>query len=314
VELDGVTKTAILLLSLEKRAAAKLLERLDPAQIKEVERAIPTISAISPELADAVLAEFHRAGDMKRQNGGPGIPRRDRAADSETPFSFLHDAEASHLFAIVQNEHPQTIALILSYLPRRSAATILGNLDSAMQVEVARRIAVLDTAHGAALREVEAALSPSMSGILTTPSRERAGTAAVAEMLNCCDRATERAVLDGLAPDDPELVEEIRRRMFAFEDICGVSDRGIQSLLKEIDHDELALALKTASEALKSKIFSNMSARARELIREEMEYMGAVRMTEVAAAQQRIVDVVRRLEESGDLVGGGRAAPDWRVA
>jgi len=224
----------------------------------------------------------------------------------QQPFSFLQKAESENLLTFMQDEHPQTIALILAHLPSSKGSEILSGLPPAKQIEVVTRVANMEQTNPEVIREVEKGLEQRLSGVMTQQFQKVGGVEAVAEMLNLSDRATEKGILETLEAEDPELVEQIRRLMFVFEDILLVNDKGIQSLLKEIDNDELALALKTASDEMKDKIFNNMSERAAQLIKEDMEYMGPVRLSDVEAAQQRIVDVVRRLEDAGEIIISGR--------
>jgi flagellar motor switch protein FliG len=224
----------------------------------------------------------------------------------QQPFSFLQKAETHNLLTFMQDEHPQTIALILAHLPSSKGSEILAGLPPAKQIEVVTRVANMEQTNPEVIREVEQGLAQRLAGIVSQRFQKVGGVEAVAQMLNLTDRSTERGILEALGTEDPELVEQIRRLMFVFEDILLVNDKGIQAVLKEIDHDELALALKTASPEMKEKIFSNMSERAAQLIQEEMEYMGPVRLSDVEAAQQRIVDVVRRLEDAGEIVLQGR--------
>ena len=224
----------------------------------------------------------------------------------KTPFSFLQRAESENLLTFIQDEHPQTIALIVCHLAHHKAAEILVGLPMQKQIEVIKRIANMEQTNPEVIREVEKGLESRLSNMLMQSMEKAGGVPTVAEVLNLADRATEKAIMEGLEAEDPDLVEEIRRLMFVFEDIMLVNDKGIQAVLKEVDNDELALALKTASPELQEKILTNMSQRAGEAIREDMEYMGPVRVSDVESAQQRIVDIVRRLEESGDVMIQGR--------
>jgi flagellar motor switch protein FliG len=183
-------------------------------------------------------------------------------------------------------------------------------LQQEKQIEVIKRIANMEQTNPEVIREVEKGLESRLANMLSQSTEKTGGIDAVAEILNLADRTTEKQIMEGLEVEEPELVEQIRRLMFVFEDIRMVDDRGIQSVLKEVDNDELALALKTASEELKQKIFNNMSERAAQLIKEDMEYMGPVRISDVEAAQQRIVDIVRRLEDSGEIVIAGRGGDE----
>ena len=186
------------------------------------------------------------------------------------------------------------------------ASEILRGLPGQKQVEVVKRIANMEQTNPEVIKEVERGLEHRLSAMITQTFEKAGGVDTVAEMLNLADRSTEKSIMEGLEAEDPDLVEQIRRLMFVFEDIMMVNDKGIQAMLKEVDNDDLALALKTASQDLKDKIFKNMSERASQLIKEDMEYMGPVRVSDVEAAQQKIVDVVRRLEESGEIIISGR--------
>ena len=224
----------------------------------------------------------------------------------KTPFAFLQKAESENLLTFIQDEHPQTIALILCHMPHYKSSEILVGLPGQKQVEVIKRIANMDQTNPEVIREVEQGLESRLASMLMQSTEKAGGVETVSEMLNLADRATEKTIMEALEQEDPDLVEEIRRLMFVFEDILLVNDKGIQAVLKEVDNDELSLALKTASEGLKEKVFSNMSARAAEMIKEDMEYMGPVRISDVENSQQRIVDIVRRLEDAGEIMITGR--------
>jgi flagellar motor switch protein FliG len=232
----------------------------------------------------------------------------------QEPFSFLQKTEADSLLTFLAGEHPQTIALVLSHLPPSAASEILVGLAPEAQLEVAHRIARMDQTSPEVIQEVERGLEKRLSGLMHQQFERAGGVRTVAEILNLAGRAAERGIIEGLAEQDPELVEEIRRLMFVFEDIMRVDDRGIQAVLKEVENEELSLSLRTATDDLKQKIFSNMSERAAELIKEEMEFMGPVRLSDVEAAQQKIVDIVRRLEDAGEIIiSGGSGEQDLVV-
>jgi flagellar motor switch protein FliG len=252
------------------------------------------------EYAKALLRKSLNEDDAKR------VIHQVTQQVQTTQFSFLQKAESENLLTFIQDEHPQTIALILAHLPSQKASEILVGLPSQKQVEVVKRVANMEQTNPEVIHEVEKGLEQRLSGIVSQQFQKVGGVEAVAEMLNLSDRSTEKGILETLEAEDPDLVEQIRRLMFVFEDILLVNDKGIQTVLKEIDHDELALALKTASDDMKDKIFRNMSDRAATLIKEEMDYMGPVRLSDVESAQQRIVDVVRRLEDAGDIIISGR--------
>jgi flagellar motor switch protein FliG len=324
-QLTGIRKAAIFLLSVGQETATEILRRLEPEKVEEVSREIAALQGVGTTQRDAVLTEFYHlalASNYMEEGGlayATALLRRSLPDDAakkvigqvtqaikRSPFSFLQKADGENLLTFIQDEHPQTIAMILCYLPSDKASEVLAGLPSAKQIEVVKRVANMEQTNPAVIREVEQGLEHRLSAIVNQSFEKVGGVNTVAEMLNLADRATEKAILEGLEAEDPELVESIRRLMFVFEDILQVQDRGIQSVLKEVENDELALALKTASEELKEKLFRNMSDRAADLIREEMEYMGPVRVSDVEAAQQKIVDVVRRLEDAGEIVIAGR--------
>jgi len=321
----GLTKAAILLLAVGPDTATQILRKLDKETVEEITREVASLKDVDPEKRNAVVEEFYNLV-LARQyvdSGGleyarnlleKSLPRDDAARIIEQiehqvhqqPFSFLQKAESENLLTFIQEEHPQTIALILAHLPSAKASEILVGLPGPKQIEVVTRVANMEQTSPEVIKEVEKGLEQRLSGIVSQRFQKVGGVEAVAEMLNLADRATEKAIFESLESEDPDLVEQIRRLMFVFEDILLVNDKGIQAVLKEVDNDDLALALRTASEELKEKIFKNMSERAAQLIKEDMEYMGPVRVSDVETAQQKIVDVVRRLEDAGEIVIAGR--------
>lgn len=324
-DLNGITKAAILLLSIDHEAAGAMLKELTAQMVEEVTRVLASLGEVPRALQDEVVEEFYgmRLASMHAREGGLEFAKMlvrealdPKLADKvigqmqtqvqKSPFSFLQRAESENLLTFIVDEHPQTISLIISHLSHHKASEILVGLPEHKQVEVVRRVANMEQTNPDVIREVESGLEARLSNMLMHSMEKVGGVETVAEILNLCDRSTEKAILEGVEAEDADLVEQIRRLMFVFEDILLVNDKGIQGILKEIDNDELLLALKTASDELKEKIFSNMSARAADLIKEDMEYMGPVRLSDVEAAQQRIVDVARRLEESGEIVISGR--------
>jgi flagellar motor switch protein FliG len=324
-KLGGLRKAAILLLNLPREFAAEVLKHLPRDAMEEVTREIAAIGRVTQPQRAAVIQEFYRlalaSADME-QGGLPyarsllqqSLPKEEagRVMEqiehqvNEQPFNFLQKTESENLLTFIQDEHPQTVALILAHLPYSKASEILVGLPAAKQIEVVSRIAHMEQTAPEVIKEVERALEHRLSGIVTERFQKVGGVEAVAEMLNLADRATEKGILESLESEDPDLVEQIRRLMFVFEDLLMLDDKGIQSVLKEVDSEELALALKTASDRLKERIFGNMSERAVQLIREDMQYMGPVRVSDVEAAQQKIVDVVRRLEDAGEVIIAGR--------
>ncbi|UCG34514.1 MAG: flagellar motor switch protein FliG [Phycisphaerales bacterium] len=313
------------MLALKPEVGSQILKHMDRDNVEELSRQITTLGDVDLTTMNSVVEEFYSEA-LNSQFLDPGglgyaaklinhtFPKEEAKRIIEQleqlafqqPFSFLQRTESENLLTFIQDEHPQTIALILAHLMPSKGSEILVALPAAKQVEVVKRIAQMEQTDPMVIREVERGLENRLAGIVGQRLQRAGGVEAVAEMLNLADRATEKGILESLESDDPDLVEDIRRLMFVFEDILLVNDRGIQAVLKEVDNDELALALKTASPELKEKIFKNMSERAATLIQEDMEYMGPVRISDVEAAQQRIVDVVRRLEDAGEIIIAGR--------
>lgn len=326
-ELTGMMKAAILLLSIDTESSASLLKQLDQETLEDVTRELAGLGDVPAELRKKVVEEYYAmslahqfaneggldyARELLRQSIDPKLAdqilSKIQTQVQKTPFAFLQKAETENLLTFIQDEHPQTIALILCHLPHFKAAETLSGFPLQKQIEVVKRIAYMEQTNPEVIREVERGLESRLSSMLMQSSEKAGGVPTVAEILNLADRSTEKSIMEALEGEDPDVVEQIRRLMFVFEDILLVNDKGIQSVLKEVDNDEIALALKTASEELKTKIFGNMSERAAQLIREEMEYMGPVRISDVESAQQRIVDIVRRLEEAGEIIISGRGA------
>jgi flagellar motor switch protein FliG len=324
-DLDGITKAAVLLLALGQEDAAAILKAMPQEMVEGVTRELASLGRIPQDLSNAVVEEFYQltiasqyanegnleyAKQILQESLDPKqadrVLQQIQTQVQKKPFSFLQRAESENLLTFIQDEHPQTIALILCHLPHHKAAEILVGLPMQKQIEVIKRVANMEQTNPDVIKEVERGLESRLSSMLLQSMEKAGGVPTVAEILNLADRATEKTIMEGLEAEDPDLVEQIRRLMFVFEDILQVNDKGIQAVLKEVDNDELAIALKTASEELKAKIFANMSERASQLIKEDMQYMGPVRISDVEAAQQRIVDIVRRLEEAGDVVIQGR--------
>jgi flagellar motor switch protein FliG len=324
-ELEGMSKAAILLLSVGSEHAAAVMKFLPPEAVEEVTRELASLGRVPRHLQASVVEEFYNVSVASDKVGEGNLefarallknsmdPKQAEKVLGQIqtqvqrkPFSFLQRAESENLLTFIQDEHPQTIALIICHMPHHKAAEIIGGLPMAKQLEVIKRVANMDQTNPDVIREVERGLESRLSSMLMQSMEKAGGVPTVSEILNLADRATEKSILEGLEAEDPDLVEQIRRLMFVFEDIKMVNDKGIQAVLKEVDNHELALALKTASEDLKNKIFGNMSERASGMIKEDMQYMGPVKVSDVEAAQQRVVDIVRRLEESGEVVIQGR--------
>jgi flagellar motor switch protein FliG len=322
---SDLRKAAILLVSLDKTAAGSILKHLEESKVEIVTREIAHLAEVSEGQRRTVIEEFHSLALARTYSEGGGLgcarallqqalPKEDAERIIKQiehqfyskPFTFLAKADTENLLTFIQDEHPQTIALILAHLVPNKASEILVGLPDEKRVEVVNRISRMEQTSPEVIKEVEKGLEHRLSGLMADGLQRVGGIEAVAEILNLVDRTTEKGILESLGEDDPELVEQIRRLMFVFEDILLVNDKGIQTVLKEVETSDLVLALRTATEELKEKIFGNMSDRAVQLIKEEMEYMGPVRLSDVELAQQKIVDVVRRLEDSGEIIVGGR--------
>ncbi|OUM91684.1 flagellar motor switch protein FliG [Caldibacillus debilis] len=326
-ELTGKQKAAILLISLGPDVSASIYKYLTEEEIEKLTLEISSIKKVESQKKDEVVNEFYHlavAQDYIAQGGigyakmvlekalGPdqaaAIINRLTSTLQVRPFDFARKTDPNQILNFIQNEHPQTIALVLSYLEPNQAAQILSNLPQEMQADVAKRIALMDSTSPEVIYEVEQILEQKLSAIFTHDYTKTGGIEAVVDVLNGVDRSTERTILDTLAEQDPELAEEIKKRMFVFEDIVTLDNRAIQLVIRDCDNDDLLLALKVASDEVKEVIFKNMSKRMSETFKQEMEIMGPVRLRDVEEAQSRIVSVIRRLEESGEIViarGGG---------
>lgn len=326
-ELTGKQKAAILLITLGPDISASIYKHLTEEEIEELTLEISTIKNVSANEKEKVLEEFYNmamAQDYITQGGigyakmllekslGPEaaatIINRLTSSLQVRPFDFARKADPNQILNFIQNEHPQTIALVLSYLDPAQAGQILSNLPQEMQADVARRIAVMDSTSPEIIYEVEEMLEQKLSATFTHDYTKTGGIEAVVEVLNDVDRTTEKTILDNLSLQDPELAEEIKKRMFVFEDIVTLDNRAIQLVIRECDNQDLLLALKAASEEVREVVFNNMSKRMQENFKEEMEIMGPVRIRDVEEAQMRIVSVIRKLEDAGEIIiarGGG---------
>jgi len=314
-----IRKAAILLMSLPEEQAAQTLSKLNPKEVEAVSIEIAKLGVVSGDEQETVIQDFANANPtaLAASTGGLEVAKslveqalgkgagatldNVRQSIEALPFGFLQKVDSQNLLTFIIDEHPQTIALILSHVPPSQAADILGGLPPERQMSVIRRVATMAQTSPEIIQEVERGLENRMASVMSQQFEAAGGVPSVAEILNVTERATERTLLENLAQEDPELVDEIRRLMFVFEDISKLGDRDIQSLLKNVENSQWALALKGASEELKDKILSNMSKRAADMLREEMDYLGAVKLSEVEHMQQQLVDVVRRLEDAGEI-------------
>jgi flagellar motor switch protein FliG len=316
---EGVRKAAILLMSMEEDHAAQIMGLLPRPYVEKVSIAIAQLDMVSTSEQEIVIQEFlqTRPSAIAPSSGGldkaKNLVKKALGKDASDmlsvlqqtleslPFAFLRKADATNIVTFLIEEHPQTIAMVLSYLPPQLAAGVLGGLPPLRQLAVIERIAEMEQTSPEAVEEVEKALTTRMALFMTQSYQNVGGVSAVAEILNVSDRATERNILDGLAKGKSQLVDEIRRLMFVFEDITKLGDKDIQAILKNVEANQWALALKGASQQLQDKILGNLSQRAADMLREEMGFLGKVKLSEVEAMQQRIVDVVRSLEDSGQI-------------
>jgi len=312
-------KAAVLLMSLPQEQAAELLGKLDTSQVEAVSIEIAKLGAIGGDEQEQAILDFAHANPNALAGGTGGLDVAKslveqalgkaagatldnvRQSIEALPFGFLQKVDSQNLLTFIIDEHPQTIALILSHLPSSQAADIISGLPAERQLSVVRRIAMMGQTSPEIIQEVETGLEHRMASVMSQQFENAGGVASVAEILNVIDRATERNLLENLAQEDPDLVEEIRRLMFVFEDIAKFDDRDIQTVLKNVESSQWAMALKGASDELKDKILRNMSKRASAMLLEEMEYLGPVRLSSVEQVQQQIVDIIRRLEDVGEI-------------
>jgi flagellar motor switch protein FliG len=319
--LTGKQKAAVLLVSLGPELSSLVFKHLRDEEIEELTYEIASLDKVMPEIREKVDVEFSQLAQARRYITQGGIEQakeilekalgaqkateiiqRLTASLQVRPFDFARKTDPAQLLNFIQHEHPQTIALILAYLHPEQAAVILSALPGESQVEVAKRLAILDRTSPEVLEEIEATLEKKLSSFATQDFTMAGGLETAVSILNRVDRSTEKTIMEALEEDDPELAEEIKKRMFVFEDIVTLDDRSIQRVLREVDSRELALALKAASEEVAERIYKNMSKRAAEMMREDIEYMGPVRLRDVEEAQQKIVSIIRKLEEAGEII------------
>lgn len=331
--MHDIRKAAIFLLSLEKPLAAEVLSQIPKGLVEAVTTEIARLEDVTREEQDSVFHEFNTlsgarvqierggmefANELLEQSLGKesagAILETVRQSINSVPFGFLQKAGADNLLTFIVEEHPQTIALIMSHLPTALAAEVLSGLPTNKQLEVVTRIANMEQTSPEVIEDIEASLEKRMKSTFSQQLEKAGGVPMVAQILNVTDRMTNKGILESLEQDDSELVDEIRRLMFVFDDLLKLDDKSIQSLLKEVDNSQWALALKGASEEIKQKILGNLSQRAAEMLREEMEYLGPVRLSDVEGMQQQIVDAVRRLEDAGEIQVAGGSDSDQLVA
>lgn len=325
--LTGKQKAAILLISLGPEVSAQIFKHLKDDEIEQLTLEIANIRKVNNDDKDGIITEFHDLLVAKEYISSGGIEyakevlekalgnqkaldiiQRLTATLQVKPFDFVRKTDPSQLLNFIQSEHPQTIALIIAYLAPEMSAQILSALPPERQADVARRIAIMDRTSPEVIREIERLLERKLSSVVSEDFTSAGGVQSIVEILNRVDRTTEKTIMESMEIQDPEMAEEIKRRMFVFEDIVQLDDRAIQQILREVDGKDLALALKGASEEVSAKIQRNMSKRAADMLKEDMEFMGPVRLRDVEDSQQRIVNIIRKLEEAGEIIvarGGG---------
>ena len=323
----GIQKAAILLIALGPERSADIFKHLKEDEIEELTLEIANTRSVSPQVKEDVLNEFYQIclAQQYIAEGGIGYAKElldkalgeDRAKEVITkltaslqvrPFEFVRKTDPSQLLNFIQDEHPQTIAMILSYLTSAQAALVIGALPPEKQADVAKRIAMMDRTSPDVIKEVERVLEKKLSSLVNQDYTIVGGVDAIVNILNTVDRTTEKHIMESLEIEEPELADEIRKKMFVFEDILLLDDRAIQRVLRDVDNADLGVALKAANEEVQNVIFKNLSKRLAAMIKEDMEFMGPVRMKDVEEAQQKVVSVIRKLEDSGEIVisrGGG---------
>lgn len=325
-ELSGRQKAAILLISLGPELSAKVFGHLREAEIESISLEIASQRQIAADMREKILYEFYQIYQAQQfiSQGGIDYAReileralgqtkaveiltRLTASLQTRPFDVVRKADPNQLLSFISGEHPQTIALIMAYLQPEQAAIVLGSLPPERQADVARRIAIMDRTSPEVLKEVEKVLERKLASMVSQDFTTAGGVESVVEVLNRVDRSTEKTIMESLAVQDPGLADEIKKRMFLFEDIVSLDNRSLQRVLREVDLSrDLPLALKVASDEVKRKVYANISRRAQENLREAMDYLGPVRLRDVEDSQTKIVNIIRKLEEMGEIVVGSR--------
>jgi flagellar motor switch protein FliG len=319
--LTGRQKAAVCLVALGADISSSVFKHLREDEIETLTFEIARLDTVGSDIKDSVLGEFQEL--MVAQNfitqGGINYAREllEKSVGTQNaidiinrltsslqvrPFDFIRRTDPTHLLNFIQQEYPQTIALILAYLEPAKASVILQNLPAEVQSEVAKRIATMDRTSPDVLREVERVLEKKLSTLSSEDYTAAGGVGNIVEILNLVDRSSEKSIIESLEEEDPDLAEEIKKRMFVFEDIVMLDDRAVQKVMREVEQSELSKALKSVDAEVQEKIFRNMSKRAAQMLKEDMEFMGPIRLKDVEEAQQKIVSIIRRLEDAGELV------------
>ena len=320
-DFDGKRKAAILLVSLGPEASSEIFKHLRDEEIEQLTLEIARLNVVEPEVRDNVFNEFQElvvaqqfisqggleyARDLLERSLGTqkavDVINRLTSSLQVKPFDFIRRADPIQLLNFIQGEHPQTIAMILAYIGPEKASAILSGLSPEIQSDVAKRIATMDRTSPEIIREVERVLERKLSSMLSEDFTSAGGVDSIVKILNIVDRGTEKTIMEELEKDDPELAEEIRRKMFVFEDIIILDEKAVQLVLREVEQADLSLALKATPQDVKDKIYKNMSKRAAAMLQEDMEFMGPVRMRDVEESQMKVVSVIRRLEDAGEII------------
>jgi flagellar motor switch protein FliG len=328
-EISGPKKAAIIMVALGSEASSQIFRNLDEGEVERLSTEIARLGNVLPEVREAVLEEFYNLAMAQQYVSQGGIdyareileaalgPRKAKEILEKiqqtirtTGFNLLENVDPKQIVNFIQKEHPQTIALLLAHMEPKNAAPIISALPADIQVNVSQRIATMESISPETLDQVEEVLVSQIKSLFGGDVSEIGGVKAVAELLNNVDRGAVKNILGNLERDNPELATEIKNLMFVFEDVLLLDDRSMQRVLKEVDSKELSMALKGASEELQDKFFRNMSSRAAEMIREDMEFMGPIRLKTVEEVQQKVVDVIRRLEEDGEIIISGRGGDE----
>jgi len=326
-DITGKEKAAMLLIALGPEKSAEIFKHLKDEEIEQLTLEIANIRTVTSEEKEKVLEEFYQiclAQDYIAEGGiayakeilekALGTQKALDVLNKLTvslqvrPFDFVRKADPSQLLNFIQNEHPQTIALILAYLKPQQSSIVLSALPQEKQADVARRIATMDRTSPEVIKEVERVLEKKLSALVTEDFTAAGGVQSIVDILNSVDRGTEKYIMETLEIEDTDLAEEIKKRMFVFEDILSLDNRSIQRFLREVDNGQMAIALKGSTEEVQNKIYANMSKRMQEMIKEDIDFMGPVRLKDVEESQQKIVNIIRKLEDAGEIVisrGGG---------
>ncbi|MCB2201357.1 flagellar motor switch protein FliG [bacterium] len=327
--LTSQQKAAIALVAFGPEVASLVLKGMNEHELERITIEIANLRDVPPEIEDRVIDECYQIF-MARQYISQGgvdfaseilekavgarkaheIMKRLESSLASRGFSLLKDIDPKQLSGFFANEHPQTIALILTQLATQQAAAVISELTPELQAEVALRIATMEKISPEILKEIEGTLEGHFEASAVRDLSASGGAKAIAEILNLIETSAEKNILQSLEAEDPDLAAEVKNMMFVFDDIVLLDDRSIQRLLKEVETKDLSLALKATSDEVKKKIFSNVSERVATLIKEEMEFMGPTRLSDVESAQSRIVESVRRLEEEGQIIIAGRGGKE----